>query len=79
MKIIEEYKGIRVPIPQTGEVALMMMNAEKKLYEKYFRNSDMIRINKLKILYEYGRNKAIELGADISQFPEQLNYLENKN
>ena len=79
MKIIEDYKGIRMPIPQTGEVAIMKMNAAKDLYEKYFRNKDMVRLNKIKIFYEYDRQKAIELGADVSQFPEQLNYLESKN
>jgi hypothetical protein len=76
---LEKYKGIDMPVPQTGEVAIIKMNAEKSLYEKYFKNKDIARMNKIKIYYEYDRQKAIELGADISQFPEQLNYLENKN
>ena len=79
MKVIEEYKGLRMPIPQTGEVAIMKMEAEKDLYEKYFGKNDLVKINKLKVYYEYDRRKAIELGVDVSQFPEQLNYLESKN
>ncbi len=35
---LEEYKGIQMPIPDTGKVAIIKMNAEKSLYEKYFKN-----------------------------------------
>jgi hypothetical protein len=79
MKFTEEYKGVRMPIPQTGEVAIIKMNAEKDLYEKYFRKNQISKLQRIKIYYEYDRKKAIEFGAEILSFPKQLNYLEMQN
>lgn len=79
MKHIEEYKGIMVPIPKTIEEALIKMDVEINLYKESFEKNDFKGFANIKIWYEYDRKKAIELGANISQFPEQLNYLEAKN
>ncbi len=79
MKFTEEYKGIIMPIPKNKEEALIKMNVEKNLYEEYFGKGKMSKISHIKIYYEYDRNKALEMGADVSGLPEKLNYLETKN
>lgn len=81
MGCIEEYKGMRMAIPQTGEEALMKMEAEMEVYKKRFRERDfnVMMSGVLPILYEYDRKKAIEFGVNVSEFPEELNYLEIQN
>lgn len=77
----EEYRGLKMTIPQTREEALEKMEAEKRAYEQGFRerNINLLMSGFLPMLYEYDRKKAIELGAKVSDYPEELNYLEMRN
>ena len=79
MKNLEDYKGIEMAIPHTQDTALAKMKAEKELYEECFEKKQIENVGHLQICYEYDLKKAIELGADVTDFPEKLNYLEIQN
>ncbi len=75
----EVYCGVELTIPLTGKEVRGQMRMNKKIYEICFKRGEMEAAEVSQIAYEYYQKRAIELRVDVSDFPDELNYMELRN